>query len=161
MKIIPYIFVAALAAVLFAVLYLGERKRAAAIRNLATQCGFIYLGNALPKPLILRGTPFERITRVWNVIDGERRGIRMIVFDCQVGIGKGSWMRSVIAVQSDVDLSSALAFNSDMTVDSTGGWKIVYRPKESFNMRMAGLMPVEELQPYLDSLTAGHVGKGQ
>ena len=155
MKAVPYLIAAGVAAMLYAVLYLGERQRVAAIRTLASRSGFHYLGNALPKSLALCGTPFERISRVWNVIDGEPRGIRVIAFDCQVGIGRGSWRRSVIAVQSDADLSSALAFNPDMRIDSAGGWKILYRPKASLNMRVAGLTPIEELDAYLDSVSAG------
>ncbi len=156
-KAVPYLFVAAVVAVLYAVLYLGERQRIGAIRTLAARSGFRYLGNALPKSLTLRGTPLEGISRVWNVIDGEPRGVRIIAFDCQIGIGKGSWRRSIIAVQSDADLSSALAFNPDMRIDSAGGWKILYRPKASLNMRVAGLTPVEELEAYLDSVSAGQV----
>lgn len=155
MKAIPYLFAAGVAAALYAMLYLGERQREAAIRTLAARSGFHYLGAALPKCLTLGGTPFERISKVWNVIDREARGIRIIAFDCQVGIGKGSWRRSVIAVQSDADLSSALAFNPDMRIDAAGVWKVLYRPKASLNMRVAGLTPVHELDAYLDSVSAG------
>jgi|SRR5579872_1067829 hypothetical protein len=155
MKAVPYLFAAGVAAVFYAMLYLGERQRVAAIRTLAARSGFHYLGTALPKSLTLGGTPFERLSNVWNVIDGEPRGIRIIAFDCQVGIGKGSWRRSVIAVQSDADLSSALAFNPDMRIDSAGVWKILYRPKASLNMRVAGLTPVDELGAYLNSVSAG------
>jgi len=132
-------------------LYLGERQREAAIRALAIRLGFHYLGNALPRSLTLSGTPFDRTSKVWNVIDGEPRGVRIVAFDCRVGVGKGSWRRSVIAVESGADLLRAVRFNHEMAIDSAGKWKILYRPRASVNFRIAGLMPVEELEAYLNT----------
>jgi hypothetical protein len=154
MRIVPYFLAACFAAMLFVIVYLSGRQRTAAIRTLAARSGFHYLGEALPKSLTLFGTPFARFSKVWNVIDGEPHGVRIIAFDCQVGIGKRSWTRSVIAVESKGDLRSALALNPDIRVDSTRAWKILYRPKGSFNMRIVGLTPVEELQAYLTSISA-------
>jgi hypothetical protein len=133
-------------------LYLGERQRVVAIRALAIRLGFHYLGDALPRSLTLTGTPFDHTSKVWNVIDGEPRGVRIVAFDCRVGTGKGSWRRSVIAVESGADISKAVAFNHDVAIDSAGTWKILYRPKASVNFRIAGLMPVEELEAYLTAI---------
>jgi hypothetical protein len=145
------LFAVAGLAVLF-VFHLAERRRTAAIRALAIRSGFHYLGNALPRSLTLRGTPFNRASKVWNVIDGELRGIRIIAFDCQVGVGKSSWRRTVIAVESSADLARTVRFDPEMTLDSAGKWKVLYRPKASVNFRIAGLMPLEELEPYLNSV---------
>ena len=41
-----------------------------------------------------------------------------------------------------------------MTVESTGKWKILYRPKAFINFRIAGLMPIAELVAYLNSVGA-------
>jgi hypothetical protein len=143
------VFACAALALLFA-FHLAERQRTAAIRGLAVRSGLHYLGNALPRSLTLSGTPFDRASKVWNVIDGEPRGVRVIAFDCQVGGGKGSWRRTVIAVESGADLS--LLLNPEMTMDSTGKWAILYRPKASVNFRIAGLMPLGELKSYLNSV---------
>jgi len=147
MNAIPAIVLAGVGLVLFVALYLGEWKRAAAIRALANRLGFHYLGDALLRSLTLDGTPFHRASKVWNVIDGEPRGVRIIAFDCRVGVGKGSWRRTVIA--SNADSSHALMFDPDMILESAGEWKILYRPKASVNFRIAGLMPLEELEAHL------------
>jgi hypothetical protein len=152
------LFIGAGLAVVYAV-YLGERWREDAIRALAIRSGFHYLGNALPRSLTLYGTPFERTSKVWNVIDGEPHGIRIIAFDCQVGSGKGSWRRSVITVESGAD-SSRAAFDPDLAIQHVGKWKILYRAKASIEFRISGLMPIEELEAYVDSAGRGSIVGG-
>jgi len=132
---------------------LVERQRTAAIRLLASRLGLHFLGNALPRSLTLSGTPFSSHSRVWNVIDGEPRGVRTIAFDCQVGVGKASWRRTVIAAESADYLAPALPFNPEMKIDTAGDWKILYRPKASINFSIAGLMPLTELESFLGSFT--------
>lgn len=151
------LFAGAASALLFA-FRRAENQRAAAIRELAIRLGFHYLGEALPRSLTLYGTPFDPASRVWNVIDGEPGGIRIISFDCQIGIGKGSWRRTVLAVESGSDLS--LLLSPEMTIDSAGQWKVLYRPKASMNFRIAGLMPLVELESYLNSVAGGSPKKG-
>ena len=145
-------FAGAVFAVLF-VFYLVERKRTAAIRELAIRVGFHFLGNALPRSLTLSGTPFSSYSKVWNVIDGEPHGVRIIACDCRVGIGKHSWRRTVIAVESATCRSPALPFNPEMAIDTVGNWKIIYRPRALINVSMSGLMPLEELESYLSAFT--------
>ena len=101
------LFAGAALALLF-VFHRGESQRAAAIRGMAIRSGFHYLGDALPRSLTLYGTPFDHASKVWKVIDGEPRGIRIIAFDCQIGVGKGSWRPTVIAVEGGSDLSLLL-----------------------------------------------------
>jgi hypothetical protein len=146
------LFVGAALALLF-VFNLVDRQRTRAIRALASRLGFHFLGNALPRSLTLSGTPFSRHSKVWNVIDGEPCGIRTIAFDCQVGTGRANWRRTVIAVESAVHISPVLPFNSEMAVDTAGNWKILYRPRASINFRIAGLMPLDELEAYLSAFT--------
>jgi hypothetical protein len=137
-----------------ALVYYAERWRATAIRELATRLGFHYIGDALPKSLTLSGTPFECYAKVWNVIDGEPRGVRIIAFDCSVGVGKGRRLRTVIAMESIAGISETIPLNQDMTMDTAGEWKILYRSKAFFEFRIAGLMPVPELEAYLNAVTA-------
>jgi hypothetical protein len=152
MKELGFVLMAGLALGALVAVYLAERQRTAAIHALAIRSGFHYIGEALPRSLTLNGTPFERASKVWNVIDGEPHGIRIIAFDCRVGVGKGSWRRTVIAVERGSNLS--LILNPEMTIDSAGSWKVLYRPKASTNLRIAGLMPVTELESYLNSVAA-------
>lgn len=78
MSAIPLILMAGLGLFFFYVLHLSARYRADAIRALAARSEMHYLGNALPKSLTLEGTPFYGATKVWNVIDGEPRGTRIM-----------------------------------------------------------------------------------
>ena len=153
MDAIPLILFGCVALGAFVLVFFADRQRAAAIRAFASRSGFHYIGDALPRSVTLRGTPLEGISKVWNVIDGEPRGVRIVAFDCRVGIGKGSWRRTVIAVENVSYLPPALPLNSELTVDTAGNWKILYRPRALVNFRIAGLMPVDELQSYLGSFS--------
>ncbi len=151
MNSIPLILMAGLGVFLFYVLHTSQRYRADAIRALAARSGMHYLGNGLPKSLTLKGTPFYRISKVWNVIDGEPRGTRIIAFDCQVGAGKHSWRRTVITLESDGGFSPP-PLHPDITFDGSGRWQILYRPKAHYAFRGAGLTPVEELEANLNAV---------
>ena len=113
MNAIPLMLMAGLALFVLYAIYTAERYRADAIRASAIRSGMHYLGYALPRSLTLEGTPFYRYSKVWNVIDGEPRGTRIMAFDCQVGVGKRSWRRSVIAVESDGNSFSNMPINPD------------------------------------------------
>ena len=138
-------------AVLVAILYVRHRRRSVAIRALAIRSGFNYLGHALPRSLTLSGTPMDSVTSTWNVIDGERHGIRIVAFDCKIGAGKGSWRRTVIAAESATDVFGAVAFNHDLTADRSGSWLILYQPKALSPIPL-GLMPVSELEAHLNAV---------
>jgi len=159
MNAIPLVVMACLLFGAFIALWLGERLRAVAVQSLANRSGLHYLGSALPRSLTLEGTQFQRVSKVWNVIDGEPRGVRIIAFDCRVGMGRGSWRRTVIAIEAGAEFSQAVPFNPDMTIESAGKWKILYRPKAFVNIRIAGLMPVEELEAYVNSVRAKAVNE--
>jgi hypothetical protein len=138
----------------FYTVYASHRYRANAIRDLANSVDMHYLGDALPKSMTLKGTPFHRISKAWNVIDGEPRGTRIMVFDCQVGGGKTSWRRTLIAVETDGNALGELPLSSDMTIDRSGRWQILYHQKAHFSLRTAGLIPVEELRENLTAVLA-------
>lgn len=154
MSAIPFALMAGLGLFVFYALHLSKRQRAEAIRVLAARSGMHYLGNALPRSLTLAGTPFYRASKVWNVIDGEPRGTRIMAMDCQVGVGKHSWRRTVIAVEGEDKALERLPFVPDMTIDRSGRWKILYRERSLFSFRGAGLMPVDELDANLTAVIA-------
>jgi hypothetical protein len=56
----------------------------------------------------------------------------------------------VIAVEGGSDLS--LLLNPEMTIDSAGQWRVLYQRRPSISFRIAGLMPPEELESYLNPL---------
>jgi hypothetical protein len=136
---------------LVAIFYLQERRRSAEIRSLAKRSGFHFLGRGVPRSLRLRGTPLERATSIWNVVDGDRFGVRIVAFDCKNGTGKGAWRRTVIAVEAQQEVLDRLASYSDLTVDHSGSWAIFYRPK-AWSLFTSGLMPVAELESRLNAI---------
>ena len=135
-------------AVLYGIYGLEDLWRTFAIRRLTKRLGFTYLRQRLPEALSLYGTLVAHRRFTWNVIDGERSQMRVIVFDCQVGEGQGSWRRTVIATKGGSNAISAANFKSGMKVDSSGGWEIRYYPQEV----KRGLMPISELKTILNSI---------
>ena len=67
----------------------------------------------------------------------------------------------MIAVESAAYRSPAMPFNPEMTIDTVGDWKIIYRPKALINVSISGLMPLEELESYLNSFTPNTTVKSQ
>ena len=128
-----------------------SRVRAAEIRRIAELYGFRYLGKALPPSLPLRDLPFLTITSVWNAIDGLRRGRRVVAFDCRFGEGKGSWRRTVVAVQAEKAGITASSFDPDVQIDQIADWTFLYRPKQ-LALITRQLTPVSELSAYLEAI---------
>lgn len=138
------------AAVLLMMFYLHYQRRASAIRAAATRLGFEYEGETLPPSLNLRGTGLNSATSTWNVIEGKRRGVRVVAFDCQLGSGKGSWRRSVIAAEGSADIFGM--FNPEFAVEYSGEWVLFYQPK-AVSLIPTGLMPVAEIEARLNAIT--------
>lgn len=137
-------------AILLAIGYVRGRRRSAAIRSLAARLGFHCLAE-LPMDLSLSRTLLSRVSEIWNVIGGERNGVKVVVFDCRIGTGKGSWCRTVIATQSESETFGAEVFNLDLSVDRLGNWTFLYEPKAlSFVPR--GLMPASEVEAHLSAI---------
>ena len=129
-------------AVIYAVYASEDLLRTFAMKRLAKKMGFAYLKKRLPEALSVYGTPFNQRRFAWNVIEGERNRIRVVLFDCQVGEGKDGWRRTVIAVKTGAGTFSAERFNAKLKVESSGGWLILYYPQE---VKM-GLTPAREVR---------------
>ena len=121
------------------------------MKDMATRTGFSYLGRGVPKSFSLSGTGLEHTTAIWNFIDGNRHGVRMVAFDCRIGAGKGSWRRTVIATDVEPHRLSTTAFNPDLVVERTGNWSIIYQPKV-FSLIPPGLMPIAEVEAHLNAV---------
>jgi len=135
----------------FAIVLLHHHQRNRAIRELAKRLHFTYLGAALPKSLSFRSSTLAPVTGVWNVIDGDRLGIRVVAFDCRVGYGKASWRRTVIAAQSTGEVFGVAKFNKDLTVEKCGDWTLLYRPR-GLRFIIRGLMELSELEANLSAI---------
>ncbi|HXN45388.1 MAG TPA: hypothetical protein VN893_02030 [Bryobacteraceae bacterium] len=149
-KLFPYVVGAGFVCmILWDVLRL--RKRKAALRLMASRRGFEYLGEWIPRALSLRGTPFERASWIWNVIEGDCQGIRVVAFDCTIGSGKASRRRTAIAAHSPRDVFGAVKFSRDLTADRSGDWIILYQPK-AIALFEDGLMSVPEVEAHFDAI---------
>ena len=135
-------------AVLYATYGIEDLWRRYALRRLARKFGFAYLRQRLPEALSLYGTPFAQRRFTWNVIDGERHRLRIVVFDCQVGEGAANWRRTVIAIRTGSVTLDPVKFDARMKVENSGGWSVFYYPQEL----KLGLTPVKELRALLNSL---------
>jgi hypothetical protein len=113
--------VCAAAGLFLRISYLMEQHRSTAVKVLAAGLGFQFLGEGVPRSLSLQGSPFERATRIWNVIDGDRLGIRVIAFDGRIGQGKRSWSRTVIAINSK---DGSFAMERGLSIARSGDWTI-------------------------------------
>jgi hypothetical protein len=136
------------AAIAIALSWVREHKRNAALRVMAVRRGFAFLGPALPRSLRLRGTNLEGATSVWNVVEGDKDGIRVVAFDCLIGSGKGRWRRTVIAAQGPRDVFAVAKLYGDFTLDHSGDWTIMFEPKAVFFG--PGLMPISEVEAFFD-----------
>src|SRR6476660_3936203 len=149
MKIAIYILIGIIWMVVAGVLWAREHLRAFAMRSLAKKLALSYAGKSLPGAISLYGTPFQPYTsdRITNVMDGQRNGIRVVAFDCEVYEGKESWSRTVVAGKSATNVFSATSSTPDLKVDHSGGWMILYYAREA--RAKHGLMPIAELKSHL------------
>lgn len=129
-------------------LWIQDHVRRFRMQRLARRLGLSFADKRLPGALCLYGTPFNTATLSWNVLEGERDGLRMVAFDCEVVEGKTGWRRTVIAARTEGDVFGAPALYPELTVHRAGGWAILYRPKGS-GQKPAGLLPISMLETYL------------
>jgi hypothetical protein len=139
------------AAVALAVFWWRERQRSLALRQVASKFHFVFLGKALPASLDITATGLERMSSCWNVMDGELNGTRIVVFDCRIGEGKGSWRRTVIAAKSNTEFFKMVPFVLDLRSEPAGEWALLYQPK-AYRIIPPRLMAVSELDLLLELL---------
>lgn len=115
------------------------------MQKLANEIGFVYIGNTLPSSVPVAGTEIARTSSIWNVIDGERNGIRVVAFDCRFGAGKGSWRRTVIAVHAPRTAFGTVLLEPGFDTQEAAGWTIEFEPRR-MGFSLQQLMDIEELE---------------
>ncbi len=70
-------------------------RRRGKLRELAGRLGMEFRDTGLPTGMDLTGTMFARVSRVWNVVEGQGK----VAFDCTVGAGKTPWRMTVYGVK--------------------------------------------------------------
>jgi hypothetical protein len=143
-----------IAAVILAAFWWQARQRSLALRRLASKFGFAFLGTTLPGSLNLTATGPEAISSCWNVMDGELSGARILVFDCRIGEGKGSWRRTIIAAKGNADIFGSVPLVLALTSEPAGDWTVLYQPK-TYRIIPPGLMAASELDALLELFSSG------
>jgi hypothetical protein len=136
---------------LSAIGWLRDGNRETALRALALRRGLTFLGRELPRSFTLSGTALEGATSIRNAMERDC-GLRVLAFDCHLRTFKGSWRCTAIAVQGPPHVFGAPKFNSELTVDRSNDWSILYEPK-TLSLIPQGLMSVSEIEAHFDSLS--------
>jgi hypothetical protein len=116
---------------------IANTRREAALRALARQHGFTYIGKALSRSLTSAAAALGRVDSVENVIDGDCHGFRIALFDYRVGRGKGSYVRTAIATKGCTDHSAVLELSPGLAVARSNEWTILYEPRNYGLRRMS------------------------
>src|ERR1700722_10938837 len=97
---------------------LSERKRTNKIRQYAESTGLTYIDAALPKSFPLSQTSVSWASSIKNVVAGDKNGKELLIFDCQLGTGKGRRMLTVAAVRGPVESFGPARFGPDLIMES-------------------------------------------
>ncbi len=119
-------------AIAFGSLQIFHQLRARRMRALAAKWGFQYVGPPPPKLWWGRTRPSPRppistglrITRFWNVIEGKKGGLTVLIFDVILGGGRGSQPYTLIAFRTE-----GISFEtstSNIRVLRKQGWTVLY-----------------------------------
>jgi hypothetical protein len=135
-------------------------SRSVAMRALALRLGFqfregephlLYLPKGhrpLPTSFQVRGNPWNNITRAWNFIEGEKGGIRVLIFDSTIGSGKGKGIYiTFIAVRTDENPFGNKG--SDEKIAHSNGWTALYRFRF---WQIPWTLSIQSIEAYVDNL---------
>jgi hypothetical protein len=135
------------------------RYRAAAMRSLAVKYGFDFIPGPswydlrkqlpVPKSFRLRGYPLNTLRRTWNVVEGERNGLHVLIVDSILGMGGARGRYSTfIAVQVDQDPFGGR--DSEEKTAHSNGWFAIYRLRF---WQVPWTLSVERIETHLDHLS--------
>ena len=113
---------------------LRERERAKDIRDYARTAGLTYIGSTLPKSFPLHKTSSRGARSISQAVAGERSRKEVVVFDCKLGYGKGTFFRTVVAVRGQRDGFGVAQFGPDLVTERVGDWTVVYGSKRRLLM---------------------------
>lgn len=141
--------------------------RARAMRAFAARWGFQYSGPSSPKwgfpsfpkvtPTLpasfhLTGYPADEIRQIWNVIEGRQSGVSLLIFDCVIGKGKGTYA-TFIACQSNQNPFGSDTFTH--CVLRLGEWTALYRIPVL--QVIPWTMGIQSLENHVNNLLIGSV----
>ncbi|MGD0095861.1 MAG: hypothetical protein ABSB60_05165 [Terracidiphilus sp.] len=101
---------------------LGRRERN--MRSLANKLGFQFIWDDLPATFQMDCYPMSEIKKAWNVIEGTRNGLQIVIFDSVIGSGNGRYCTPIACHTSENPFT--LSFGSEEVVQSKG-WTALYQ----------------------------------
>lgn len=80
----------------------------------------------LPTSFNVKGSPWSSVTRAWNFIEGEKNGVKVLIFDSTLGSGRGKGIYSTfVAVGTDKNPFEYVG--PEMKIAHSNGWTALYR----------------------------------
>lgn len=157
MRFVPALL---LLTVMFAGIKLLYEFRASAMRGLALKWGFqyskgeprmLYLPKShRPKPVSFRlhGYPVDTLNRTWNLIEGEKNGLKILILDSTLSMGgrRGRYS-TFIAVRTDTN-----PFNnedSEEKIVHSNGWTALYRLRF---WQIPWTLSIQRIEEHLEAL---------
>ena len=129
---------------------LSERRRTNQIRQYAQSTGLTYIGVALPKSFPLSRTSVSWASSIKNCVAGDKNGKELLIFDCQLGTGKGRRMMTVAAVRGSAESFGTARFGPDLITETVDGWTLIHRPHRFLSF--SGVLPLEEIQALISGI---------
>lgn len=138
MNLVRFVPPLILITLLFAAIKMLYVARASAMRSLAVRLGLRYTRGdpriwylprghkPSPTSFRLKGYPVDTLNRMWNVIEGEKGGVKVLIVDTTLSMGgKRGRYSTFIATKTDENL---FEFRTDPEkIAQSNGWTALYR----------------------------------
>ena len=125
--------------------------RVKSMRALAGKLGFRFVDRPLPAYFTMDCDPFDGKPLVWNVIEGQRNGINVLVFDSIVRGGKGFY-RTFVAVQTEGEPFPRDGTFSSGKILRSNGWTALYQNWYGLGQLVGWTMTVQRIEECITNL---------
>src|ERR1700753_1750942 len=116
----PFIAFVAILGIYGLIWTIRMHKRSKALAKLASEIGLtVWDYQILPSDLTLHGTDLENFSKVFNIYQGTVNGVHVVFFDCKVGYGKRTWMRTVLAIRKTIPPGDRLNLDTEISVQES------------------------------------------
>ena len=123
------------------------RQRSKQMRDLANSRRLTFLGDTLTKGFPLHKTSSSSARSLCNCVVGDEDRREILVFDCRLGHGKGSFSRTMVAFRGNESAFGWARFGPDFKTERAGDWAVVYGARR--------LLTIAEIEALLSELARG------
>ncbi len=159
LKLEPYLIVLLILVPVVVGIKFLYRSRAKAMCALAARWSFVYSDGDTrmfggrrpvhyPTGFKMKCYPVYAVSKIFNVIDGERNGVRVLIFDSVVGEGRGARFCTLVATQTSENIFKNVS--SREKTAQRAGWTAVYRIP--FISMRPGTISINRIEELLDNL---------